>query len=417
MLLESSAEYTFMNTITINNIVYQLPAVPVVGICMDGTSEPYYDAAREVMPNFQRLREKGSYGLVKTIIPSFTNPNNMGIVTGVTPDQNGISGNYYFNTETGEEVSMNTPEDLTCATIFEGFAGAGKKVAAVTAKGKLSRMLSKNWKGVCFSGEFADEADLRAEGINSVVNDLMGRPQPGIYDPDLSVYVIEAGVRLLRRQSFDLVYLTTTDYVQHRYRPEDATAIDFMAKVDHWFGELDRMGVVLGITADHGMEPKTEPDGSPKVRYLESLLGEQGMPSRVILPIADPYVAHHGSLGGYAMIHLEKEHIEKAGTFLATVPGVELVLSRAEACEQFKLSPAKVGDLVVLADRETVLGRYPEWHDLGVVKEGLRSHGSLHEQIVPMLVNRPLKPDYAELLASGEARNFQLFDFLCNGVA
>lgn len=401
----------------INGIKYHLPTTPVVGICMDGTSEPYYEAAESLMPNFRKIRERGSYGLVKTIIPSFTNPNNMGIVTGVPPHRNGISGNYYFNSATGEEVSMNTPEDLECPTLFEGLAGAGKKVAAITAKGKLSRMLGKGWKGICFSGEFADQATDEENGIGSVTTDLMGRKQPDIYDPDLSVYVIEAGVRLLKREPFDLVYLTTTDYVQHRYAPEEETARNFMAKVDHWFGELDRMGVILGITADHGMEPKTLPDGSPNVRYLETLLGEQGMKSRVILPIADPYVAHHGSLGGYAMVHLEERDIEPAHRFLGGVRGVELVLSRQEACERFQLSPTKVGDLVVLADRDTVLGRYPEWHDLGVVQTGLRSHGSLHEQIVPLIINRPLKPAYAELLASGEARNFQLFDFLCNGTA
>lgn len=401
--------------LTINHRAYTPRGVPVVGICMDGTSMDYYEAAAGVMPHLQRILEQGSAGIVRGILPSFTNPNNMGIVTGVPPVVNGICGNYYYCTERDEEVSMNTPEDLKCPTIPAAFSQAGKSVAIVTAKDKLCRMLRKDLNGICFSGEFADRAEPETAGIGNVTTDLMGRPQPGIYDPDLSVYVIEAGVRLLSTRSLDLVYLTTTDFVQHKYAPGHPVANEFLRKIDEQFGALDRMGVILGITADHGMRDKTNADGTPKVLFAESILGDAGIPSRVILPIADPYTVHHGSLGGYGTIHVAENDVPRAIDILKALPGIESVLTRDEAAALYQLPPEKLGELVVLADADSVIGRYPEWHELDKVKEGLRSHGCLHEVEVPLIVNRPLKPEYADKLASGEARNFDLFDFLHNG--
>lgn len=403
--------------INVNNIDYSTRKTPVVGICMDGTSYDYYEAAANVMPNLQKIMRSGSLGFVQSVIPSFTNPNNMAIATGVTPDLNGICGNYYYNTETGEEVMMNDPEFLKVPTIFEKFSQNGQKVAVVTAKDKLRKMLSKNLNGICFSAEFADKVNMEDNGISNVIDNLMGKPNPGIYDPEISVYCIEAGVKLLERERYDLMYLTTTDFVQHKYAPSDPEAKQFLHKIDQWIGELDRLGAIVGVTADHGMSAKTKIDGSPKVEFLETLLEKEGnIKSRVILPITDPYVVHHGALGSYGTVYLEDEHIEKAKKIIQNVPGMELVLTKNEAVERFNLPNNLIGELVVLSDEETVIGRSKDWHDLEKVKSGLRSHGGLHESEVPMIINRPVNDAYIEKLASGKARNFQLFDFLFNGV-
>ncbi len=403
--------------INVNSIDYNIRKIPVVGICMDGTSYDYYEAAASVMPNLQRIIKSGSQGLVQSVIPSFTNPNNMAIATGVTPDLNGICGNYYYNTETGEEVMMNDPAFLKVPTIFEKFSQNGQKVAVVTAKDKLRRMLSKNLNGVCFSAEFAGQVSAEENGISNVIDDLMGKTNPGIYDPDISVYCIEAGAKLLQKEPYDLMYLTTTDFVQHKYAPDDQEAKQFLNKIDHWIGELDRMGAIVGVTADHGMSAKTRNDGSPKVEFLETLLEKEGnIKSRVILPITDPYVVHHGALGSYGTVYLEDEYTEKAKDIIQNVPGMELVLTKNEAVERFNLPGNLIGELVVLSDEETVIGRSEDWHDLEKVKSGLRSHGGLHESEVPLIINRPLNDTYMKQLESGKARNFQLFDFLFNGV-
>ena len=110
-------------------------------------------------------------------------------------------------------------------------------------------------------------------------------------------------------------------------------------------------------------------------------------------------------------------NVAKAAAVLAAIPGVEAVHTRDEAARTYDLPADRIGDLVVLADRGTVLGRTPDWHDLQDVQSGLRSHGGLHEATVPMIFNRPLKDAYAQRLATGQARNYDLFDFLCNGIA
>jgi len=389
---------------------------PLIGVCMDGTSYPYYEQAKEVMPNLQRFIKEGSMGMVKTVIPSFTNPNNMAIVTGVPPRVNGICGNFYWDTDVQEEVMMNDPKYLNVPTILSLKSQNGQKVAVVTAKDKLRKMLAHELKGICFSAEFANQATLTENGIERVEEDLMGKERPGIYDPYISVYCIEAGAKLLQREHFDIMYLTTTDFVQHKYAPGSVEANDFLSKIDYWLGELDKLGAIIGVTADHGMEAKTNADGTPKVRFIEDLLNQQCIPSRVILPITDPYVVHHGALGGYGTLYLEDQsQLTAAKAYLQGLDGIETVLTNDEAVTRFELPSDRIGDLVVLADASTTIGRTPSWHDLDKVKEGLRSHGGEYCQVVPMIFNKKLKQDYDDRLVSGTCRNFDLFHFLSNG--
>lgn len=400
----------------INNRNYPKNKKTIIGICMDGTSYPYYEQAKDVMPNLQKFIREGSFGMVKSVIPSFTNPNNMAIVTGVPPKKNGICGNFYWDTDLQEEVMMNDPKYLKVPTILSELSQNGNKVAVVTAKDKLRKMLAHNLNGICFSAEFANQATLEENGIENVEEKLMQKERPGIYDPYISVYCIEAGAKLLKNEHFDVMYLTTTDFVQHKYKPGSADANDFLSKIDHWLGELDKLGAIIGVTADHGMQAKTNSDGTPKVQFIEKLLNEQGIKSRVILPITDPYVVHHGALGGYGTLYLEDiSQLDAARKYLLGLDGIETVLNNEEAVERFELPGDRIGDLVILSDASTTIGRTPEWHDLDKVKEGLRSHGGEHSQVVPMIFNKELNEEYSQKLASGNSRNFDLFHFLSNG--
>jgi phosphonoacetate hydrolase len=400
----------------INNRNYPGQPKTIIGICMDGTSYPYYEQAKDVMPNLQRFIKEGSFGMVKSVIPSFTNPNNMAIVTGVPPKVNGICGNFYWDTELQEEVMMNDPKYLKVPTILSQLSQNNHKVAVVTAKDKLRKMLAHNLDGICFSAEFANQATLEENGIADVEEGLMGKERPGIYDPYISVYCIEAGAKLLQKEHFDVMYLTTTDFVQHKYAPGSADANDFLSKIDYWLGELDTLGAIIGVTADHGMQPKTNADGSPKVQFIEDLLNAQGIKARVILPITDPYVVHHGALGGYGTLYLDDEsQLAQAKVYLLSLDGIETVLTNEEAVEKYELPGDRIGDLVVLSDATTTIGRTPAWHDLDKVKEGLRSHGGEHSQEVPMIFNKKLNEEYGQKLESGTSRNFDLFHFLSNG--
>lgn len=401
--------------ITVNQHTFKIPEKPIVAICLDGTAPEYLEAARPVMPNLNRIREQGSSGLTQSVIPSFTNPNNLALVTGVPPVINGISGNFYYDREKDQEVMMNDPLFLRCPTILSAFGSSGKKVAVITAKDKLRKLLGKDLEGICFSVEKAHEATEEENGIAEVVEKI-GRNNPDVYDPECSVYCIEAGDWLLRNMQPDLLYLSTTDYVQHKYPPDAPEAKAFYKRIDHFIGRIVEQDVILGITADHGMNDKTCKDGSPRVQFLESQLEENGITARVILPITDPYVVHHGALGSFATVYLPDEQIETAITLLHKIDGVEQILTREEAVDRYQLPPDRIGDLVVLADENTVFGRTPEWHDLSSVQNGLRSHGGLHEREVPFIINQPLNDEHATQLKSGTTDNYELFEFLCNGV-
>jgi phosphonoacetate hydrolase len=170
------------------------------------------------------------------------------------------------------------------------------------------------------------------------------------------------------------------------------------------------------VTADHGMNAKTRLDASPDVIYLQDQLDAWlGVGrARVILPITDPYVVHHGALGSFATVYLPAE-ADRATTAvrIRALPGIELVLARAEAAARFELPADRIGDLVVTAERSVVIGSAAARHDLSGLDAPLRSHGGLSEQRVPLVMNRRI----ANLDAGRRWRNFDAFDWVLNRAA
>ena len=410
-----------MSSFTVNGRTYSPPACPVVGICLDGSADEYLDAAlaRGRMPSLQRMAVEGFRGLARGQMPSFTNVNNASIVTGAPPRLHGIGGNYFFDTSIDQEVMTNSAKFLRAETIFPAAQRAGRKVAVVTAKDKLRDIFAAGLielGGIAFSSECASQATLASHGIGEV--ETLAGPTPNIYSAEASVYVLKAGVKLLEAGRADFLYLSTTDFMQHKFAPETSEALDFYAALDEQIGRLLALGAVVGVTADHGMNAKQKPDGSPNVIYLETLLVEEfGSGFRVILPITDPHLVHHGALGSFAQVHVSagSEHaISPIMEFVRRLPGVTEVLDQATAARLMELPPDRMGDFVVCSGRDVVLGRTPEWHDLRLIEEGLRSHGGRYEEMVPFLFSASLKPEYAAK-AQSDPRNFDLFDFVCNG--
>ena len=389
-----------MKAVSVNGKTYRWMDRPLVVVCVDG-SEPAYipEAIRAgVAPFLKRILSEGTSLEADCVVPSFTNPNNLSIVTGVPPAVHGICGNYFFDRDAGAEVMMNDPKYLRCGTILAAFADAGAKVTVVTAKDKLSRLLGHQLKGTCFSAEKADAATC----------ELVGMPVPSVYSAQLSEFVFAAGVKLMERDRPDLMYLSTTDYVQHKAAPGTPAANSFYAMMDRYLGRLDALGCTLAITADHGMNHKHRADGSPHVIYLQDVLdGWLGAgAARVILPITDPYVVHHGALGSFATVYVEKDVKAK----IAALPGIEAVLTREAAAARFELPPDRIGDLVVVSTRHVVIGTSKARHDLSGLTEPLRSHGGISEQKVPLIFNRRV----ARLPAGRRLRNFDAFDLALN---
>jgi phosphonoacetate hydrolase len=398
----------------VNGRDYALPKEPTVVVCIDGCEPDYLAQAVFAgrMPWLKRTLAEGTALLADCAMPSFTNPNNLSIVTGVPPSVHGICGNYIFDAASGAEVMMNDPKWLRAPTILAALADAGARCAVVTAKDKLRRLLGHGMKGICFSSEKADEATLAENGIDGAP-DFVGLPRPEVYSAALSEFVLAAGVKLLEAGRADVLYLSTTDYVQHKNAPGAPEANAFYAMADGWLARLDALGAVIALTADHGMNAKTRLDASPDVIYLQDLLdGWLGAgAARVILPITDPYVVHHGALGGFATIYLPPgaDAADVAGRLAAHL-GVGLALPRMEAAGILELPPDRIGDLVVLAERTAVLGSSAARHDLSALDAPLRSHGGLLEQRVPLVLNRRIEG----LDPQRRWRNFDAFDLALN---
>jgi phosphonoacetate hydrolase len=407
------------SSVSVNNRTYRWANAPVIVVCVDGCEPDYITQAIEagVAPYLKTMCERGASLLGDCVVPSFTNPNNLSIVTGAPPSVHGICGNFFYDRERDEEVMMNDARYLRAGTILAAFSKAGAKVAVVTAKDKLRTLLGSGMRGICFSAEKADQANLAENGIEGVL-DFVGKPLPSVYSADLSEFVFAAGVALLKRDRPDVMYLSTTDYVQHKHAPGTPGANAFYAMMSRYFEQFDQLGAIVAVTADHGMSAKTDAAGRPQVIYLQDWFDRElgAGKARVILPITDPYVVHHGALGSFATCYLPADSINAAlRAKLMRVPGIEAVLTRSEAAARFELPEDRIGDLVILAEKLTVLGTTVSRHDLSALEVPLRSHGGVSEQKVPLIFNRPLH----DVPPLRRLRNFDIFDLALNhcGVA
>ena len=411
------------DTIQVNGRGYRWPARPVVAVCVDGSEPAYIEEAVKagVMPwTAEIMAGRGSDLRADCVVPSFTNPNNLSIVTGVPPVVHGICGNFYYDRENDREVMMNEPALLRVPTLFKAFQDAGAKIVIITAKDKLRRLLGNGLTfgqggAICFSSEKSGESTLAENGIEGVP-ELIGMDVPSVYSAGLSEFVFAAGVKLMETVRPDIVYLSTTDYIQHKYAPGSDGANSFYAMMDKYWAQLDKLGALVALTADHGMNAKHDESGAPDVIYLQDVLdGITGTgETRVILPITDPYVAHHGALGSFATVYLnDSVDPKKVTTELAALEGIEKVLSNAEGCRLFELAPDRMGDLIVVSGKRKVLGTTAERHDLSGLDVPLRSHGGISEQTVPLVFSRPV----VDLEPARRLRNFDIYDVALNHIA
>ena len=402
--------------VRLHNRTYAHPSQPLIVVCIDGCDSAYIDQGLNdgILPHIKQFIETGFGTTAEAIVPTFTNPNNLSIVTGGPPLLHGISGNYFLDSISQEALMLNEPAHVRSATLPALFSQHGHKVVIITAKDKLRRMLGHQVQhGICFSSERASSCTIEDNGI-SQVPELVGRPQPEVYSADLSLFVLDAGLRLLERDRPDFMYLSLSDYVQHKHAPGSSDANAFYRALDARFGQFAAAGALVALTADHGMNFK------PKVIFLQDILDEcfgTGT-TRVICPITDPYVVHHGALGSFVRVYLYCPAVSAtaARDVIKKLPGVAFVHERPEACRLFGLPPDREGDLVVIGDQETVLGTTETEHDLsGLNDTPLRSHGGLTEQQVPFILSQPISEAYARRARTEQVRNFDILDYALNG--
>jgi phosphonoacetate hydrolase len=400
-------------TIELNGRRYRKPEEPTVVICVDGCDPAYLERGipKGVFPTIGSFREEGYLGLADAVVPTFTNPNNVSIVTGAPPSVHGIAGNYYLDRDSGREIMMTDEGLMRSETILALMGRAGVKTAAVTAKDKLRRLLGRNLRGVCFSSESAG-AEVEA---------MVGRGKPDMYSADFSLFVLDAGVALLERGMARLLYLSLSDYVQHAHAPGAPEADAFNRAIDDRVKRFVDLGAVVALVADHGMSDKALPDGEPNVIFLEDELNRRfGVGAvRVICPITDPFVRHHGALGSFVRVYARgTADIPALMAATSELAGVALVLDAANAAQRFELPLDREGDFIVLGDSNTAIGAVRGEHDLsGLAGHRLRSHGGLGEQRVPFILSQPLNSRYREIAVTRRLRNYDIFDFALNGAA
>jgi phosphonoacetate hydrolase len=346
----------------------------------------------------------------------------MSIVTGTEPDTHGISGNFFIDPNTQEPVVMTGPELLRSRSIMSEFSREGARVVSITAKDKLRKQLQKDMDlsrgSVSFSSQYADRCIMKENGIENVL-EFVGQPLPDMYSAELSLFVLDAGIKLLKEQKPDILYLSLTDFIQHAYAPGTEEANNFYIEMDRRFGIFNELGALVALTADHGMGDKSDERGNPNVIWLQDLLDQNlGKGTcRVICPITDAFVGHHGALGGFVRIYLDKkEDQNKVYDIVKAIEGVEKVWTAENVAKELEQPLDREGDLAVVADKRTVIGGSEKDHDLSALKgKRLRTHGSLHEAKVPFILSEPLNDIYSRRAKGNTLRSREIFEYALNG--
>jgi phosphonoacetate hydrolase len=410
--------------VTVNGITYRWPLRPVVVVCIDGGDPRYLQRflAEGCIPNTARFISQGFAGVADGSMPSFTCPNNMSIITGTPTARHGISGNFYLDTATWQPVVMTGPELLRGDSIVTKFAEAGAKVVSITSKDKLRKQLGKGLdvsKGhVSMSAEFVEKCTLDQNGIENAL-EWLGMDKPGMYSMELSLFVLEAGIKLLKERRPDLLYLSLTDWVQHKWAPEEDGARVFYQKLDDCFGRLAALDATVALTADHGMSDKSNAAGEPNVIWLQDILDAAfGKDETIVIcPITDAFVGHHGALGGFVRVWSRgKVSARQIIDHIGGIDGIELALDRETACRMFEMPPDREGDVAVISRENVCIGGSEKNHDLSGLKgHRLRTHGGTSEAKVPFILNRPLNEAYKAKAAGAPLKSYQIFDFAING--
>ncbi len=334
-----------------------------IAVMVDGLDPEYLEC--NPMPRLMELGRDGFMVEGKAMMPTVTNVNNVSLVTASYPQDHGITSNYWFNQQDASEHYMESAEFVEQETMFQRAKKIGARSLLVTAKDKLRRLLSA---GTTLNVSAEQPPDWVVQGV--------GEPPP-IYSLEVNQWVIDAARYILGRETYDLVYLTTTDYAMHTYAPNEPEAARHQALLDTAIGNLvDSLpDAQIMLTADHGMSSKF------RMINLPDELARNGIRARAVPIIKDRYTVHHSNLGGCIYVYVDDGDPANALETLRNIPGVDQALPREEAAKVFHLMPGRIGDIMVLGSQEVVFG------DPGEVDmpQSLRSHGSLYEERVPII--------------------------------
>ena len=237
--------------------------------------------------------------------------------------------------------------------------------------------------GICFSAEKADQVTLAENGIDDVL-ELVGMPLPSVYSAELSrIRVRRRREAAARRDRPDLMYLSTTDYVQHKHAPGTPAANALLRDVRPLPRAARRARRAIALTADHGMNAKTDADGAPEClsagpvrRRARRRHGARDPADHRPLrrPPRRARLVRHGLPAGGADARRPSRSAARRCRASSSV------LTRAEAAARFELPPDRIGDLVVCRRAPHRARHHAARHDLSGLDAPLRSHGGVSEQ-------------------------------------
>ncbi|PYU22530.1 MAG: nucleotide pyrophosphatase [Acidobacteria bacterium] len=340
-----------------------------VVIMFDGFGLDYLAESR--MPVLGQWKRDGLYKSVTGLMPSVTNVNNASICCGVWPEVHGITGNSYFDEKRGVEDYMESADLLLAPTLFQRAAQQGVKSALLSSKAKTVTFLLRGAEIVLTAEEPTPEW-VQKLGL-----------APSIYSSEINYWLLRAALDILRnRPDIGCLYVHTTDYAMHMWPPEAPESKEHLERLDDLFGQAMNAApdAAFLLTADHGMNAKT------RCYDLEKVCAQRGVPLRKAFSAGrDRYVKHNRGCSGAAYVYLKtSQDAERVRGILTQLKGCERVLTREAAAREYRLMASRIGDLVVCGDKDTLFGEMDTEQEN--FSSGLRSHGSVHEQNIPLFV-------------------------------
>ena len=193
-------------------------------VLIDGFGPEYVH--KSDMPNLKRLSREGAFKIGLDVIPSVTNVNNTSLVTGSFPKDHGVTTNFYYDPKTKKGIEMESADFVLKPTIFERAHALGLRTALVTSKDKV-RTLCGRGADIQVSAEMPDQKYVG----------LIGK-QENMYSAQVNYWSLRAARHVLKNESVDLMYLSTTDYMMHTYAAEEAPSLEHLHTLDKLLGDI-----------------------------------------------------------------------------------------------------------------------------------------------------------------------------------
>ena len=310
-------------------------------------------------------------------MPSVTNVNHACILSGRWPEETKVTGNYFYNPVTGEEGFIEERGYMKAETILQHYRKNGGSTALFTVKGKVLGVYGDG-ADTGLSAQAPDEALLERYGLEA---------PPAIDSVEATEWILKAACRCIEKDSPDLVYCTTNDFIFHHFAPGSPEANEQIAAVNRYIAEISQLepNRSIYITADHGMNKKTQ------IINMGTVASDAGFDVYCLPPLKDRYIENHiYQEGGMLYVFMkDKSQAEDFYSFAGNLPYIEQLLTSEETAKLYHLPLEQIGDYVLLTGKNNAFG---ECEGDIIYTEKSRTHDSLYEREVPLIAINPDKP-------------------------